>query len=264
MKFITSSSGRLVELSQWQQFAASSAIRTGIAGLDELYGSGGIVRGAVHELLHPSRGTKPMFPTMLLARAAANLTDTQPPAQTGTFLAGVIGWKASADALEPGGVIVISDPAKKLYPPAAAQLGIPLSRLYLLHPANRQQELWAIGECLASAGVSAVVASLSSLTQVEARRLQLAAERGGGVGLFMRPVGKVSDIYSAASRLLVTPAPASQTSQRWNLQLLHGRGNVGTSIVLEYNREDHTVHTSAQLADRPATAPAKSRNRVTA
>lgn len=256
MKFITANSGRLVELSQWQQGAASGALRTGIDGLDELYGNGGLIRGAVHELLYPPRGTKPMFPTMLFARAAA---DVKPREATGAFLAGPAGWKAEADALDNSGVIVISDPKKQLYPPAAAQLGIPLSRLYLLHPANRQQELWAIGECLASAGVAAVIASVSSLTQVEARRLQLAAERGGSVGFLMRPNGKVSDIYSAATRLLVTPAPATETSQRWNLQLLHGRGEVGKRIVLEYNREEHTVHTSAQLADHAALAPAKGR-----
>lgn len=161
------------------------------------------------------------------------------------------------------GVIVISDPQHKLYPPAAAQLGISLARLYLLHPSSRQQELWAIGECLASEGVCAVVAELGTLNQVEARRLQLAAERGGSVGLFMRPAGKSSDIYAAATRILVTPAPATPVAQRWNLEILHGHGcQVGKSAMLEYNREEHTVHTSEQLADHKTAAKTKVRRAI--
>jgi hypothetical protein len=241
MKFLTVNSGRLVEMSQWQHEAASGQLfSTGTSACDELYGPG-LRRSAVHELLYPAHSARPMLPAMLLARAASESSNRTP------------------DRSPPGGAIVISDPQHHLYPPAAAQLGIPLSRLYLLHPKNREEELWALSECLASGGCCAVVAELGKLSQVEARRLQLAAERGGSLGLWIRPAGAISSIYAAAVRLLVEPIPATMTGccQRWMIQLLHGHGcQVGKSIVLEYNREEHTVHSISKLADHQAAAEA--------
>jgi len=262
MKFITAHAGRLVELSDWQQSAARR-LKTGLRQLDDLYGAAGLIRGAVHELLHPARAARPMFPAMLLAKSALVPEPAVPV--SGVSLASLPSLKSNPPDLHSAGVIVISDPRQQLYPPAAAQLGIPLSRLYLLHPRNHQEELWAIGECLASAGVSVVVASLGSLTQVEARRLQLAAERGGTVGLIIRPTGKTSEIYASVTRTLITPAPATATSQRWNLQVIHGQGcQVGKGITLEYNREEHFMHTTSQLEHHKTVAPAKARACATA
>ena len=260
MKFITASSGRIVEQSQLQRAAAGRRIVIGVSGLDEIYGSG-FVRGAVHELLHPLRSAKPTFPAILLAKAVIGAAHSTPIIALDNFLSPTPDLSQLPDQRTgeiPSGVIVISDPKRKLYPPAAAQLGIPLARLYLLHPSNREQELWAIAECLASAGVCAVVAELGALNQVEARRLQLAAERGGSVGIFIRPATKSSSIYAAATRMLVTPASPTAIAQRWNLQILHGHGcQVGKNVVLEYNREEHTVHTSAELFHHEAAAKTK-------
>lgn len=252
MRFITVTSGQLVEMGQWQREAANARrFSTGIPGLDEFLGPG-LTRSSVHELLYPANSARPMLPAMLLARAAAA------PTPSGTFTVGPAAFAAYSPAStgsKGSGAIVISDPQHRFYPPAAAQLGIPLSRLYLLHPKNREEGLWALSECLASGGTSAVVAELGKLSQVEARRLQLAAERGGSLGLWIRPAGPVSAIYAAATRLLVEPATATGCCQRWKIELLHGHGcQVGKGIVLEYNREEHTVHTTSELADRAAVA----------
>lgn len=253
MRFVTVSSGQLVEIGQWQREATSAQrFSTGIPGLDDLLGPG-LTCSGVHELLYPANTARPLLPAMLLARAA-----------------GVgIPCMQSGDTLPASGAIVISDPQRRLYPPAAAQLGIPLSRLYLLHPKNKEEELWALSECLASGGTSAVVAELGKLSQVEARRLQLAAERGQSLGLWIRPAGAISSIYAAATRLLVEPLPTATTGccQRWTVTLLHGHGcQVGKSIVLEYNREEHTVHSTSELADRAAAAqtPGGNTNRIVA
>lgn len=261
MRFITVTSGQLVEMGQWQREAANARrFSTGIAGLDELLGPG-LTRSSVHELLYPANSARPMLPAMLLARAAASRAQARATVPlSDTPSGGIAGFAAYSSAItgsDGSGAIVISDPQHRLYPPAAAQLGIPLSRLYLLHPKNREEELWALSECLASGGTSAVVAELGKLSQVEARRLQLAAERGGSLGLWIRPAGPISSIYAAATRLLIEPIPATATGccQRWKIQLLHGHGcQIGRSIMLEYNREEHTVHTTSELADRPAVA----------
>jgi hypothetical protein len=249
MRFLTLNSGKLVEQDQWQQKnAAASRISTGIRGLDGLFGASGLARGAVHELLYRTDSARPMFPAMLLAKAATGL-ESELPIPPVSLLAGPCALTTRPPEVEPQGVIVVSDPHKQLYPPAAAQLGIPLSHLYLLHPRNKEEELWAISECLASSGVAAVIACLGKLSQVEARRLQLAAERGESLGVFIRPNGPASSIYAAANRLLVTPQPGFAHSQCWKLELVHGQGSqLGKSLILEYNREKHTLHTVDQLA----------------
>jgi hypothetical protein len=142
--------------------------RTGLEPLDDLAPPNGFRRGAVHELLWEPRTPQPRTPALLLARAA---TKTPNPSA-----------KESAAS-----VIVWSDPQRQLYPPALMAMGIDLHRLILLRPRNRAEELWAVAECLRCPGVGATVASIDRLNQVEARRLQLAAETGGGAGLFLRP-----------------------------------------------------------------------------
>ena len=123
-----------------------------------------------------------------------------------------------------------------------------------------QDQLWALAECLRCRGVGATVAFIQRLSQIEARRLQLAAERGGGVGLFMRPYALgISNYYAAATRWLIQPAPGSDQVQRWSVELLHGHGGqVGKVLLLEVDRETRALCISAPLADRPA-APATAR-----
>ena len=61
--------------------------------------------------------------------------------------------------------------------------------------------------------VGAVVALfMHRPTRVEVRRLQLAAEQGGGVGILLRPnlINSGSNIYAAATRWLVSPALESE------------------------------------------------------
>jgi protein ImuA len=160
-----------------------------------------------------------------------------------------------------GGVIVWSDPRRQLHPPAVSAAGIDLRRMILLRPRNAAQEISALTECLRCKGVSATVANLNRLSDIEARRLQLAAENGGGVGIFLRPSlrpGSTSSSgnYAAATRWLVRPALERDDRQSWIVELLHGHGGrLGSSVLLEVDRETGDVRASAPLADRPAAAP---------
>lgn len=229
----------------------ANAFRTGLDALDALPPGGAFARGAVHELLHTPGHAAPMFPTAWLAKCAAD---------------------AAATAAAGRNAIVWSDPARELYPPALAALGIPLERLFLLHPANEADQIWALAECLRCRGVSAVVAALpprQRLTRVEARRLQLAAEQGGGVGLLMRSNTRSSGEHAAVTRWLVRSESGERNVQRWRIQLIFGHGGqVGQSVILEHHRDRrptatkpllpsltaHPVRPPAQLADRPAAA----------
>src|SRR3954468_12060031 len=243
MKLITSQGGRLLTLSDMLRegpsiaaagvAAASSDVpsfSTGLQALDALAPGGALRRGVVHEILaDPADGT-PLFFATLLARSSCG-----------------------------AGAIVWCDPGHEIYPPALAAQGIDLDRLFLLQPKTPAEQTWAVGECLKCKGVGAVVAALKPsqrLTRLEARRLQLAAERGGGVGLLLRPAGKPSAEHAAATRWLVRPAPGERTVQRWEVQLLHGHGGrVGGVVILEHSRETNRVRAAEKLADRRRPAP---------
>jgi hypothetical protein len=253
MKLISCHDGKLHTLDAGAVPAASSSkiFRTGLTALDELSPGGAFARGAVHELLHAPKDAKPLLPAAWLARCAAGIDNMSSSAAT-----------------------IWSDPGGELYPPALAALGIPLERLFLLHPASDADQVWAIAECLGCRGVAAVVAALPArqrLARAEVRRLQLAAERGGGVGLLIRESGKASAEHAAVTRWLVQPARGERHVQRWRIQLIFGHGGtIGQSILLEHHRdpesakpriEAHRMHPAAELADRPGVPPAA---RVTA
>jgi hypothetical protein len=105
------------------------------------------------------------------------------------------------------------------------------------------------------------------LSRIEARRFQLAAERGRGIGILLRPYDRTANVYSAATRWLVAPQRGLRTVQRWRIELIHGHGGqVGQAVILEYHRETNSiqihpqVHSGralGQLADRPVSAPTR-------
>jgi protein ImuA len=159
--------------------------------------------------------------------------------------------------------VIWSDPHGDVYPPALAAFGFDLTKTFLLRTARDADESWAVAECLRCRGVGAVIAAASpsrKMSRIEARRLQLAAERGGSVGILLRPTGRGDDIYAAATRWKVSPCPGERTVQRWTIQLLHGHGGrVGETVFLEWRRETNSVHTLEKLSRRPAAAPAAER-----
>lgn len=197
---------------------------------------------AVHELLFESGSDAlPLLPALQAIRGAISGTD---------------GVRRSPGAL------VWVDPDATFYPPAVMGLGVSPRQLHLLRP-DPANVLWATIECLRCPSVGAVVAHLPQrLTRVDVRRLQLAAEHGGGIGLLLRPHSSngIADIYAAATRWIVAPAPGERTVQRWRLQLVHGHGGqVGHSFLLEKRRgsaETNFVPLSAPLVHHPSLSAA--------
>jgi len=128
-----------------------------------------------------------------------------------------------------GGAVAWSDPERELHLPALSAAGINLRNLVLLRCANRADQLWALAECLRCRGVGATVAFIQRLSQIEARRLQLAAERGGGVGLFMRP-------YTPESATL-TRLPRAGLSSRFQAATKRSDGVSNFFTVMEDRSE---------------------------
>jgi protein ImuA len=229
MQFVSCHNGQIFTTQQWQGAAggAGRGFATGLAAIDELLPQRRLARGVIHEILAmPSHPTPRLF-ALLLAKAATGATAP----------------------------LVWCDPLQTLFPPAIAAAGIPLKNVYLLNPRNAAEQSWAVAECMRCRGVGATIAPVSRLTRLEARRLQLAAEKGGGIGLLLRPMNAGASVYAAATRWLVAPAQGERTIQRWTVQLIHAHGGrVGTTVILEHHRETNTLRASEQLADRPRVA----------
>ncbi len=228
--------------------AGRDFFRTGLDAMDELAPHGALRCGAIHELLFDCGGE---------ACRCGGETSVSPPRSLALIL-------ARAAQAATGGVIVWSDPRRQLHPTAVAAAGIDLRRMILLRPRNAAQEISALTECLRCKGVSATVTHLNRLSDIEARRLQLAAENGGGVGIFLRPMLKGSaSNYAAATRWLVRPLLEGDDRQSWIVELLHGHGGrLGSSVLLEVDRETGdwrasppSLRASAPMANRSAAAP---------
>ncbi len=77
------------------------------------------------------------------------------------------------------------------YPPAAIALGVPADRMVVVTKGDQHHHtdfIWALDQALRCDAIAAVWAEIGGwLDDRDARRLQLSAEAGGTIGLFVRP-----------------------------------------------------------------------------
>ncbi|MFQ3623847.1 MAG: hypothetical protein SNJ73_09905, partial [Acetobacteraceae bacterium] len=123
-------------------------------GIDGVLPGGGLARAAIHEILASDPGTCAAFCGLVLGRA--------------------------------GGPATWIEERPEPYPPGLAAFGLDPAGLIVVR-AGRADLLWAAEECLRCAALGAVVAVLPALDLAAGRRLQLAAEAGGALGLLVRP-----------------------------------------------------------------------------
>jgi hypothetical protein len=142
--------------------------------------------------------------------------------------------------------------SESFYPPAAISLGIAAESMVIIRKQRghtRGDLIWAIDQSLRSGAVAAVYAEIGDwLDPADARRLQLAAEAGGAVGLFVRPTGlpsaanrststRSAATRSAANRSTANPSAATRASfadVRWIVSPLPGHG--GRRLRVELDR----------------------------
>ncbi len=208
-----------------------SALSTGCPALDRVLPENGFRRGTLIEWIGRGEGDGA---TTLAFRAAAG--------------------GAAAGGARDGGAVVVLDRSGEFYPPAAIRLGIEPARLVVVHPANKPDYGWALDQALRCPAVAAVIAwpdspenrpgkkSLGWLDSHTFRRLQLAVERGGGVGMLIRPYAVRSEPSWADVRLLVEPLPSVGPygrSRRMCVVVLRCRGGRGEQTV-EVEIDDET------------------------
>jgi protein ImuA len=137
-----------------------------------------------------------------------------------------------------GGAVVVLDRSGEFYPPAAVAQGIEPERLIVVHPGNKADHTWALDQALRCPAVVAVVAWPDALAEKldgrTFRRLQLAVEQGGGLGLLIRPESVCCLPSWAGVRLLVESLPSNSPYGRprqMRVTLLRCRGGRGEQTI---------------------------------
>jgi hypothetical protein len=95
-------------------------------------------------------------------------------------------------------------PPHEPYAPALAQQGIELGRLLVVRPNTATEALWAAEQALSSGVCAAVLLWLKGTDDRWLRRLKLAAEAGGSLGVLFRPERHRFESSPASLRLVMS------------------------------------------------------------
>jgi hypothetical protein len=120
----------------------------------------------------------------------------------------VTSYAAPTPAFSPDKWLIYVDAGDDFYPPAAAALGVPLDRLIVVRASRPRDVQWVCEQALRCRAVAALIAPTLRADANLSRRLQLAAEIGGGLGLLLRSDQGQGHTF-AASRLRLDPLPAN-------------------------------------------------------
>jgi cell division inhibitor SulA len=131
-----------------------------------------------------------------LGPGAAGLGEVQ------LFLPALVECQRKRDGDSPW--VVWIAPPHEPFAPALAQQGIELSRLIVVRPPSATEALWAAEQALGSGVCAAVLLWLKGTDDRWLRRLKLAAEAGGALGVLFRPERHRFESSPASLRLLLT------------------------------------------------------------
>jgi protein ImuA len=204
---------RVVERLERAERAARTrhgVLATGFAAVDAALPDGGLALGGIHEIL--GLGSR----RFALALLRQRLRRTAAPAA----------W------------IVPRHAADALYGPGLACRGVDPDRVIIIRYGAAAEGLWCLEEALKSRAFAMVLGQPEGvLGTVAARRLQLAAEAGGALGLLLSDGQRaLSAPGSATSRWRVDPAPADPgpgVTRRAALTLERHRGAAGVEAGAE-------------------------------
>jgi protein ImuA len=168
---------------------ARAHVETGVAAIDVTLG-GGLMRGTIHELLPktaPDLGAAAGFAFGLAT--CANCNDA------------TLYIQHDFTQTEFG----------RPYLPGLKLSGFDTDRLIYLHVPRAEDVLWAMGEALKCRGFATVIAEFPPATRVldltMTRRLALAAQEGGALGLILRHASAVEP-NAATTRWRIAAAPS--------------------------------------------------------
>ena len=217
----------------------------GVSEIDEHLPWGGLAAGAVHEILD---GDGPTSNSTTKIGGALNGAVT-------AFAAALAGKAQRARARPIVGIAPGTGPRESLYAPGLAGFGLdPTDLIAVRIPTSPQgggdfaaTALWAMEEALRAPTVGLVCAEIEDMSLTASRRLQLAAETGGGLGLLLRrDTGNASGAAlpptASISRWRIAALPGGPPeyanlpgATRWQAELLRARGGRPRSWQLEWS-----------------------------
>jgi protein ImuA len=225
--------------------AVHGVVASGIAAIDRALPGGGLMRGALHEIMGMSG-------------------DEEDGALAAAFAAGIVG------RLGMGGAVLWCLPRADLYGPGLAGCGLDPGRLVVVRAARDAEILWAMEEGLRAPGLVAVIGEVGALPPVTSRRLQLAAE-GSGITAFLLRRWRNAGVAArerhlpnaAATRWRISALPSVPAAgepgvgpPRWRIELLRCRGGEPGSWEVavgkgQANDAADPLFVAEALADRP-------------
>jgi hypothetical protein len=168
---------RIASLERPADRGEQSVVSTGCPALDRVLPFEGVRRGSLTEWLSERAGSGAESLALLLTR----------------------------EACRDRGVVVLLDRERQVYPPAVVAGGVDAERLIVVHPETEADELWAADQALRSRAAGAVWLWRERLRQHDFRRLRLAAECGGAVGVLLRPARVLGQATWADVQMVVRP-----------------------------------------------------------
>lgn len=228
---------RQVRLIETADQAVRPVLPFGVRALDDHLPGGGLMLGALHEVAGGAEGA-------LHGAAAAR------------FAAGIL---ARAE-----GQVLWCRRQADLFAPSLAQVGLTPDRVIFADAGDEAGVLASMEEGLRWPGLAGVVGEVGKLSMVASRRLQLAAEKSGQMGIAVRRWRRVADAAdlgqptAATTRWRVSALPSSPLPvpgvgrPRWFLELLRCRAADAFDIELEACDAKGHLRLPAPLADRPA------------
>jgi protein ImuA len=190
----------------------------GVAAIDQHMPQGGLALGSLHEMAGGGEGA--------IHGAAAAL-----------FAAGV--------AARTTGKVLWCVTKADLFAPALAQVGLPPDRVIYVEAGDEKTVLACFEEGLRHGGLGAVVGEVARLSMTASRRLQLAAESSGSIGLAIRRWRRQTEAAdfgqptASVTRWRVTALPSSPLPvpgvgrPRWQLELIRCRAGECADFEVE-------------------------------
>lgn len=221
----------------------------GVPEIDDTLPTGGLSLGAVHEVI--GGGPDASF------GAAATL-----------FLGGILARTR--------GPIIWAVRSRDLFAPALAGVGLHPDRVIYVEAGDTKTVLLVVEEALQHVGLASVVGEIDgSIGLTASRRLQLAAETSGVLGLLLRRPRRLTDDQAAEptaarTRWRVTAVPSGPAlpwspstpglaRARWRVELLRCRGGEPRTFNVEARDETGRLRVPADLADGSSQESAEGR-----
>lgn len=228
-----------IERLEGRPSAKRSSLPFGVDVIDRHLPGGGLAMGALHEVAGGGNGA--------IDGAASAL-----------FAAGIMARTK--------GKILWCVTRQDLFAPAITQVGLAAGRVIYVEAGDEKAVLEAFEEGMRHGGLGGIVAEVAKLSMTASRRLQLAAETSGAIGIAIRRWRRPTEAAdfgqptAAVTRWRVSVLPTKRLPvpgvgrARWQVELIRCRGAEAADFEVEACDAKGRLSVFSDLPDRPLSA----------